>query len=147
MAIANIPSPGAGSLPLFSVDDFRREAAIGETVRLQVDGESFALVASGRTPSGRSVAWVDGGGDTTMMFVDALTGRYGNRLSQAVADELGLQPAPGKPLSSRTVREALEMAETASVALEGLRFAQQLASAPADVPGVAPGTPPDRGAA
>ena len=126
MAIPNISQTGGAAFQPLSVDDFRREAAIGESVQVQVDGAEFKLVAMGKTPSGRSVAWVEGCGDTTKVFVEALEGAYGGRLSKAVAAELGLQPTPGQSLSSRTVREALDMAETANVALSGVRYGQQL---------------------
>lgn len=107
------------------LDDFRRCAALGEAVQLHVDGESFKLIATGQTPSGRAVAWVDGA-DTTSLFVSALENAVGGTLSQAVAQELGLQAAPGKSLSSRTVEQALNMLETASMALEGVRFSAGL---------------------
>lgn len=125
MTISNSPSvAGAPRAPL-SVDDFRREAALGEDLHLQVDGDSFRLIAAGKTPSGRSVAWVEGG-DAAGMFVAALKDAFGERLSQAISSELGLQSAPGKPLSARTVEQALSMAETANSALEGVRFAGQV---------------------
>lgn len=123
MAVSSLP-PASGRVQAPGIDDFRREAALGDELRIQVDGESLKLIASGRTPSGRSVAWVDAG-DATGMFVSALADAYGGRLSAAVADELGLAPAPGKALASRTVTQALSMAETASTALDGVRFADQ----------------------
>lgn len=126
MTIANIPS-SLQSLPTLGIDDFRRSAELGEEVHVQVDGEQFKLIASGQTPSARSVAWVESeGSNATGMFVAALEGSFGGRLSKAIADELGLQPTAGKPLSSRVVMQALDMAETASGALAGVQFAEQL---------------------
>ena len=121
-------SRGGNQVPL-GVEDFRRGAELGDELRLQVDGENFKLIASGKTPSGRSVAWVEGG-DATGMFVSALKEAYGERLSQAIASELGLQAAQGKPLSSRVVTQALSMAETAGHALDGVRFAEQVSGKP-----------------
>lgn len=123
MTLSTPPLSGQTPTPP-GLDEFRRSAALGEAVQLQMDGESLKLIATGQTPSGRSVAWVDGA-DTTRLFVAALENAVGSTLSQAVANELGLQPAPGKPLSSRTVELALNMVETASTALEGVRFASE----------------------
>jgi hypothetical protein len=125
----NISGPGNPLSPAtqgLGVDDFRRSAQAGGEVRVQVDGTSFKLVATGQTPSGRSVAWVDGGGDTTRMFVEAMESAYGARLSQAVAHELGLRSAPGTGLPADQINQALTMAETAYNALDGVRFVDQL---------------------
>ncbi|WP_263768609.1 hypothetical protein [Propionivibrio soli] len=125
MSISNLNATSGAARPSLSVDDFRREAALGQDLHVQIDGESYKLVATGSTPSGRSVAWVEGDGDATRMFVEALASSYGASLSRAVADELGLKPSPGKPLSARTVTQALGMIETAQEALGGVRFAEQ----------------------
>jgi hypothetical protein len=120
----NISGPGNPLSPAtqgLGVDDFRRSAQAGGEVRVQVDGTSFKLVATGR-----SVAWVDGGGDTTRMFVEAMESAYGARLSQAVAHELGLRSAPGTGLPADQINQALTMAETAYNALDGVRFVDQL---------------------
>jgi hypothetical protein len=109
------------------VDDFRRAAQAGDQVQLQVDGDAYRLIATGKTPSGRSVAWVDGGLDTTRMFVDALDRAYGPGLARAVANELDLRPTAA-PLPSDKIEQALKMADTAAGALDGVRFAEMLAS-------------------
>lgn len=124
MTISNLP-PSGPKPPSPGIEDFRRSAALGTEVRVQIDGESLKLIATGQTPSARSVAWVDAS-DVTGMFLDALASSFGGRLSQAVARELGLEPAPGKPLSSRKVEQALEIAATANTALEGIDFAARL---------------------
>ena len=41
--------------------------------------------------------------------------------------ELGLEPNPGKPLSARTVAQALDMAQTSRDALSGVDFLTRLA--------------------
>lgn len=122
MTISNLPPSATNSPYAPSVDDFRQSATRGEAVQVQVDGQSFKVIATGQTPSARSVAWVSGQ-DTTRMFVAALENAVGPALSEAIASELGLQPAPGKPLASRTVERALAMADTANTALEGVRYA------------------------
>ena len=123
---SNISNTGhAAAYKPLSLDDFRAKAGEGESLQVRIDGASYRLIASGKTPSGRSVDWVDGG-DTTKMFVEAMASAYGASLARAIADELGLSPAPGKGISSRTVQQALSMIETASAALEGVRFAEGL---------------------
>jgi len=76
----------------------------------------------GPTASGRSVAWVQGDTDTTRMFLDAMSQSFGGAVSQAIARELGLEPAPGKPLASRLIEQALDMAQTSQRALGGVDF-------------------------
>lgn len=125
MTISNLPPSSASTPYAPSVDDFRQSAALGEAVQVQLEGQSFKVIATGQTPSARSVAWVSGE-DTTRMFVAALESDVGPVLSDAIASELGLHPAPGKPLSSRTVEQALMMADTANTALEGVRYATDL---------------------
>jgi len=124
--ISNLPPPAASTPQGLGVDDFRHGARLGEAVRVQVDGDSFKLVANGQTPSGRSVAWVEGDADATRMFVGALEGAFGGKLSHAIAKELDLHSAPGAALQSNKIDQALTMAETASGALAGVQFAEQL---------------------
>lgn len=127
-----------GPSPL--LEAFRESAGQGETVHVQVDGQELKVLAQGELHGSqggaRSVAWVQGEVDTTSMFVEALSQSYGSSLSGALARELGLEPAPGKPLSSRQVTQALEMAETGRQALSGVDFLTALQhSAKAQGPG------------
>ena len=108
------------------MDDFRQGAAQNEELQVQLDGHSFKVISVGQTPSARSVAWVSGDQDTTGMFIAALESAVGSALSQVIASELDLRPNPGKPLASRTVEQALVMADTATTALEGVDFASSL---------------------
>jgi hypothetical protein len=121
------------------LDAFRTGASQGETVRVTVDGEQFKVLGEGRLEGGagaRSVSWVQGEVDTTGFFLQALTQSYGGGLSDAIARELGLDPAPGKPLASRSVLQALDMAQTGRGALAGVDFLTQLdLSAGAQGPG------------
>lgn len=126
MNVSGPSNPLSPATQVIGVEDFRCSAQAGGDVRVQVDGTSFKLVATGQTPSGRSVVWVDGGGDTTRMFVEALESAYGTHLSQAVANELGLSSAPGAGLSADKINQALSIAETAHNALDGVRFVDQL---------------------
>ncbi|MPN26955.1 hypothetical protein SDC9_174381 [bioreactor metagenome] len=54
--------------------------------------------------------------------MQALGQGFSSGISRAVARELGLTPAPGQSLSSRTVRQAIDMAETAQQAMSGVDF-------------------------
>lgn len=116
-----------------SLEAFGQAAAQGSAITLSVDGQSLQVLGQGELRTGdgpaRSVAWVQGDGtgpDPTQAFVQALNSAHGERLSQAVARELGLAPRPGVPLESRTVQQALDMAQTAAVALEGAAFLSKL---------------------
>lgn len=126
MSMSPLPPSSIGLPRGLEVEDFRRIAQAGDQVHVQVDGESYKLIASGRTPSGRGVQWVEGGADTTRMFVEALERAYGGGLSRVLADELGLCSAPGAPLPSERIEQALKMADTANGALDGVRFANKL---------------------
>lgn len=109
----------SGTSPL---DAFRQGAAQADQVVVQLDGQNFTVLGQGQTTSGRSVAWVQGDTDTTRMFLDAMTQSFGGAVSQAIARELGLEPAPGKPLASRLIEQALDMAQTSQRALGGVDF-------------------------
>ena len=61
--------------------------------------------------------------DTTTMFTQALGQRYGAGMSQAISQELGLQPAPGQPPWLHAwFQQAMDMAQTGAQALEGVTF-------------------------
>lgn len=117
----SLPPQGSPSLEHFEA------AALGsEAVYISVSGQSMQVLGTGTTPGGRSVAWVAPDVDTTRLFTEALAHSYGTGITQAVARELGLEPSPGKPLSSRAVSQALDMAQTSSQALSGVDFVTRL---------------------
>lgn len=109
-----------------SVEQFAEAAKGNESVYLSISGQSMQVLGVGTTPGGRTVAWVAPDVDTTRMFIEALQESYGPGIAKAIAQELGLQPSPGKPLSSRTVIHALDMARTAGRALSGIDFVTAL---------------------
>lgn len=122
------PLGGAPS-PHPALEAFRESASHGAAVRVSVDGEDFQVLAEGRFDAGgatRSVVWVEDSTDTTRMFLDAMSQSFGSRISSEVTRELGLAPAPGKPLASRLVNEALDMAQTGQQALSGVDFVTRL---------------------
>jgi hypothetical protein len=117
------------SLPLSrgpSLEHFETAAHGAEAVCISVSGQSMQVLGVGATPGGRSVAWVAPDVDTTRLFTEALGQTYGTGIARAVARELGLEPSPGKPLASRTVAQALDMAQTSSQAMSGVDFATRL---------------------
>ena len=56
------------------------------------------------------------------MFVTALRDAYGPGIGAAVARQLSLRPAPGRPLEARDVGRALEAAETSQQAIAGVDY-------------------------
>jgi hypothetical protein len=108
------------------LENFKECATQGEELRVAVDGQSYKVLAQGAiiNPSGirRSIAWVQCDDDTTSIFVKAMSQSYGTRVSDSIAKELGLEPSPGKPLASRLVQQALEMAKVSQQVLEGVDF-------------------------
>ena len=90
------------------------------------DGTQWKVLATGTTPSQRSVAWIEPEADSTSAFVGALGQSFSSGIQASVVRELGLDPAPGKPLSSRTVMQAIDMAQTSRTALQGVDFLTRL---------------------
>lgn len=128
MTISNsFPLPGAaGSAELPSLDAFQSAAEQGNWVHVSQDGSQWQVRATGTTPSQRSVAWVEPQSDATSTFVGALGQSFSRGIQAAVARELGLQPAPGRPLSARTVLQAIDMAQTSQTAMSGVDFLTRL---------------------
>lgn len=112
------PSPGL-TLQAF------QEAASHQT-DIYLDGEKLVLLGSGKTPQGRQVDWVAPNGDAAGALAQALNDAVGTGLGSAIARELNLSSAPGKPLSARTVERASEMAHEGQHMLEGVDFMTQL---------------------
>jgi nucleotide-binding universal stress UspA family protein len=121
-----ITNPAGGS-PLGppALDAFRQSAQDAPEVRVAFDAGSYKVQGQGQfsgAGGNRAVAWVQGESDTTSMFVQALAQSFGGGLSAAVARELGLDPAPGRPLASRLVSQAVDIARTGQQALSGVDF-------------------------
>ena len=100
-------SPIGGAPPRQILQAFQEGARQGDELRVAADGQDFKVLAQGQFTSasglGRSVAWVQDDKDTTGIFMQAMSQTFGARVSNAVADALGLAPAAGKPLASRLV--------------------------------------------
>ena len=123
-----LQAPGSGLL-----EEFERVASQDGANLIELDGEKLRVLGQGALPgSGRSVQWVDSShadepvSGVARVFTEALGERYGSGLAKGIARELGLDRLGSKPIESRTVQQALDMARTASSALEGHRFALQL---------------------
>jgi hypothetical protein len=121
-----IQRPPAGQI----LEAFREAAKHGDDVFVSVEGQDFKVLAQGQfTPTaglGKSVAWVQEELDTTNIFMQALSQTYGTRISREVANSLNLAPSPGKPLTARSVSQALEMGQLGQQALGGVDFMTQL---------------------
>lgn len=121
-----IQRPPAGQI----LGAFREAGQKGDDVRVSVDGQDFKVIAQGQfTSSGgqsRSVAWVQDNVDTTGIFLQAMAQAYGPRISHEISNTLGLEPSPGKTLASRSITQALEMAQVGQQALKGVDFMTQL---------------------
>lgn len=113
-----------------SLDAFRKEAENHDAITLSLEGESWQVRGVGSLPgSGRQVAWVQSDNpevDTTSEFVNALNRSFSAGISKAVSGILDLQPNPGKPLASRTVSTAIDMATTGAQAISGVDFFTRL---------------------
>ena len=112
-----------------SLEAFERAAESDASAVIDFDGEQLKVLGRGSLPSGRGVTWVDssqGAGGVARVFAEALSERFGARVANSVARELGLDATAGKPIESRTVKQAIDMARTASSALDGSSFATQL---------------------
>lgn len=108
------------------LEAFHEAAQQGEWLHMSQDGAQWRVLATGTTPSQRSVAWVEPQADTTSAFVGALGQSFSRGIQASVARELGLQPAPGRPLSARTVLQAIDMAQTSQTAMQGVDFLTRL---------------------
>lgn len=121
--------------PLLPLETYTEAAQRGQDLYITIDGTRHQVLSVGSTQQGRSVAWLAPDVDTTSMFTAALTHKYGPAIVNEVSRQLGLTPAPGKALSSRTVTAAVDMADTAKQALSGVDFVSRLrTSAVADTP-------------
>ncbi|MVW70466.1 hypothetical protein [Bordetella sp. 15P40C-2] len=128
-------SPVSPLSPVPSLETYTEAAKDGQDLYVNIDGKQRQVLSWGKTPNGRSVAWLEPDVDTTSMFTQALAQVYGAGIASAVSRQLGLQPAPGKPISARVVMSAVDMAKTAKDAMTGVDFLSRLsASAVADTP-------------
>jgi hypothetical protein len=120
-------SPISSSHGFVPLDAFTQAAAGGREVYADINGERLQVLAAGSLPNGRSVAWIAPNVDTASMFADTLARTFGAGVGSAVARELDLVAAPGKPLSARTITLAVDMAREAGQAMTGVDFVTQLA--------------------
>ena len=109
------------------LDAFQREAQLGPAVVAYTAAEGPVVQAVGQLSSGREVAWLGPTVDTTHEFLDAIGHRFGAAASARVRSELGLQPAPGRPLASRLIDPALAIARRTQSVLAGIDFMTRMA--------------------
>lgn len=121
-----IQRPPPGQL----LDAFREAVKQGDDVFVSINGKELKVLAQGQFTSsagqGRTVAWVQEELDTTDIFMQAVSQTYGTGISKEIASNLGLEPSSGKPLTARSVSQALEMGHVGQQALNGVDFMTQL---------------------
>lgn len=123
----NVSNPlSADAIARPSLDAFQQAAREGDWVHVSPDGTQWKVLGTGSTPTQRSVAWIEPEADATSAFVGALGHSFSQGIQASVVRELGLGPAPGKLLSSRTVMQAIDMAQTSRQSLQGVDFLTQL---------------------
>jgi hypothetical protein len=105
-----------------SVNDFRKYAEQASAVAIISHHARLKVIAVGTTPDGRAIAWLDPNIDTARHFMDALDDAFGERVGAQTALELTLTPTPGKALPSALVHRAIDMAQTAKTAMDGVDF-------------------------
>jgi len=121
-------SPVSSLPPAPALEAYTEAAQNAQDLYVTISGTQYQVLSWGQTPMGRSVAWIAPDTDTTSMFTQALAQTFGRGIASAVAQQLGLDPAPGKPLSSRTVFSAMAMADNAKNALLGVDFLSRLST-------------------
>lgn len=112
-----------------SLDIFVRAAEGDGDVYVALSGTPPRILKTGNsiTAGNPGTAQISPDIDTTTMFIDTLSGMYGNGIGKAVSRELALSASPGRPLSARKIAQAISMAETALQALSGVDFATRMA--------------------
>src|SRR5262249_2465878 len=103
----------------FSVNSFLDVEGANAAARLRVTDDGQGVVAYGKSPKGRVVAWlkeVFGDGEAENQkairgFCAAVRSEYGDRAYDAVTQQLQARFAGGKPLSMRHVQQAVGMAK------------------------------------
>ena len=122
-----------------SVDDFRKYADQASSVAIISHHARLKVIAVGTTPDGRAIAWLDPSIDTARHFMDALDDAFGERAGAQTARELALAPTPGKALPSALIHRAIDMAQTAKIALDGVDFLNDMTRQSTDVLSFLPG--------
>lgn len=114
---------------------FVEAAEAGEYIGIRPEAGGAAVIAWGRTPLGRRVAWLDGAAlpagmaDATAAFLAALESSYGPRIHGIVRRELEMPP-PGRPLPALLVRRAVRLAQDSRNMLAGINFMTRLSHSP-----------------
>ena len=104
-----------------------RAAGDDGEVRVRLDGQTYLVLAAGRTPSGRDVSWVTSTEpDAAAIYLAVLKKHFGPRLAGAVADHFPTDLRPGTPLRARVVTEAMHMADRSLTAFSGVDFLSRL---------------------
>lgn len=108
----------AASLPVEAFAELRHQSGTVEVVA--GEAQSLRVVASGHTSQHMEVQWVLPD-QSTALFLDALRASYGQRITAAVANELGLGQ-DGGPLHTHTIDRTLQAVETVQQVFSGVNF-------------------------
>lgn len=121
------------------LDAFLLAAGSGEYVEVCEGQDGLAVVAVGRAPDGRRVAWVDpsrpgalpsGMANAAAAFLMAIENSYGSRIAGIVRRELALPDEAGAPLPTPLpaplVRRAVEIARASQNLYSGMNFMSRL---------------------
>jgi len=111
-----------------SIEAFEQAAAKGGVILLERASDGMRVIATGVTRDRRHVAWVQtqtaGEGDPTGVFLGLLEGRFGQRISDMVAREMGLEA--NRPLHAREVQRAIQLAKDSQAMFAGMNFMTRL---------------------
>lgn len=112
-----------------SLDAFRAAVADGDGWLEVTSGGTLEVVAT-RRKFGRSVTWVrnGAGADPQLggLFIEALGRAFGEAMAADIAGECDVRPDDGKPLATRAVRRALDMAAHRQGIYQGMNFLTRL---------------------
>jgi len=90
------------------------------------NGDGVEVVPWPQGPGDAALA-ASGGADTVTALLSALQLQYGRLGARTAQQDLGLRPQPGRPLLSRTVRDAEASAAAVSTLQEGQGYALRIA--------------------
>jgi len=120
-------SPIASSHRSVPLDAFTRAAERGGDIYLDAAGDELRVLPAEAAPDARRAVPATPGGDASSAFMQALARAYGAPVARAVESQVGLAPAPGKPLPASVVEQAIAMAQAGRQALLGVDFVTALA--------------------
>ena len=123
-----IDSRASGPRESLSLQTVVQLAAQHPDGHIVLDAGRFQVKASGQfhgANGNMGVAWVEADNDPTSAFLSLLGAAYSDAFAASIARDLGLAPAPGRPLAAHDVTRAAEIAQTGASLLAGRDQAEQ----------------------